>query len=116
MQRDAVIDAILRTSSTQGTLGFPIVSSRKRKEKPLVQSTLPFGNKAKPLVQTVLPFRPREPYRTQQDRVYDMVMDKLRTSPCPSSLRPVSPYLHTPAFTRHSDTHREVRAVERRRR
>ncbi|KAI0664677.1 VRR-NUC domain-containing protein [Cubamyces menziesii] len=77
-KRDVVIDAILRTSSTQGTLGFPIVSSRKRKEKPLVQSTLPFGNKAKPLVQTVLPFRPREPYRTQQDRVYDMVMNKLQ--------------------------------------
>ncbi|KAI0333539.1 hypothetical protein GY45DRAFT_1344002 [Cubamyces sp. BRFM 1775] len=76
-KRDAVIDAILRTSSTQGTLGFPIIGSRKAKDKPLMQSTLPFGNKAKPLVQTVLPFKPRGPYRTQQDRVYDMVMDKL---------------------------------------
>ncbi|KAH9901518.1 VRR-NUC domain-containing protein [Cubamyces lactineus] len=77
-KRDVVIDAILRTSSTQGTLGFPIVSSRKGKDKPLVQSTLRFSNKAKPLVQTVLPFKPRGPYRTQQDRVYDMVMDKLQ--------------------------------------
>ncbi|OSD08560.1 hypothetical protein PYCCODRAFT_1429618 [Trametes coccinea BRFM310] len=77
-KRDILIDSILRSSSTQGTLAFPVVGSRKGKEKAKVQSKLPFGAKAKPLTQTVLPFKPREPYRTQQDRVRDIVMDKLQ--------------------------------------
>ncbi|CDO73570.1 hypothetical protein BN946_scf185014.g40 [Trametes cinnabarina] len=77
-RRDHLIDSILRSSSTQGTLAFPVVGTRKGKEKAMVQSKLPFGAKNKSLMQTVLPFKPREPYRTQQDRVRDIVMTKLQ--------------------------------------
>ncbi|KAI8989721.1 VRR-NUC domain-containing protein [Trametes punicea] len=77
-RRDVLIESILRSSSTQGTLPFPVLGSRKGKEKAMVQTKLPFSNKSKPLVQTVLRFKPREPYKTQQDRVRDIVMEKLR--------------------------------------
>ncbi|KAI0822847.1 VRR-NUC domain-containing protein [Trametes gibbosa] len=76
-RRDALIDSILRSSSTQSTLALP-GGSRKDKGKSMMQSTLPFAPKGKKLTQTVLPFKPRlDPTRTQQDRVREMVMLKL---------------------------------------
>ncbi|KAI0372954.1 hypothetical protein BV20DRAFT_1034206 [Pilatotrama ljubarskyi] len=78
-RRDALIEDILRSSSTQGTLAFPIVTSRKGKDKPMVQSKLPFGAKSKQFMQTTLPFTPQiDPSRTQQDRVREIVMHKLQ--------------------------------------
>ncbi|KAI9057954.1 hypothetical protein FKP32DRAFT_1743401 [Trametes sanguinea] len=77
-KRDNLIDSILRSSSTQATLAFPVVGSRKGKEKAMMQSKLSFSAKTKPLMQTVLPFKPLGSYRTQQDRVRDIVMAKLQ--------------------------------------
>ncbi|KAL1944729.1 hypothetical protein VTO73DRAFT_3159 [Trametes versicolor] len=77
-KRDVLIESILRSSSTQGTLAFPVVGSRKGKGKDMVQSTLPFGSsKGKKLQQGKLPFKPLDPYKTQQDRVRIMAMNKL---------------------------------------
>ncbi|KAI0362440.1 hypothetical protein OH77DRAFT_1515684 [Trametes cingulata] len=81
-RRDTLIEDILRSSSTQGTLAFPVVSTRKGKDKtPMMQSKLPFGSgaKSKPLMQTTLPFKPQlDPTRTQQDRVREIVMQELQ--------------------------------------
>ncbi|KAI0647353.1 VRR-NUC domain-containing protein [Trametes meyenii] len=75
-KRDVIIDNILRTSSTQGTLRFPMIGKGGKK---LTQSTLPFGDASKgKLRQTMLPFKPQlDPRRTQLDHVRKMVMKKL---------------------------------------
>ncbi|KAI0636683.1 hypothetical protein C8Q77DRAFT_1247200 [Trametes polyzona] len=70
-RRDAIIDDILRTSMTQGTLVF-------RKDKNLVQSKLPGAPKHKSFTQQKLPFKPiLDPRKTQQDSVRRIVMKKL---------------------------------------
>ncbi|KAI0672928.1 hypothetical protein C8Q78DRAFT_1122510 [Trametes maxima] len=75
-KRDVIADKILRSSSTQGTLRFPVID-KGGKKKP-AQSTLPFASSKGKLRQTTLPFKPQlDPRCTQLDHVRKMVMKKL---------------------------------------
>ena len=78
VQRDSLIDCILRHAATQSTLSFA-TGSKKGKER-MVQTKLPFDTKKsqKSLYQSKLPFKPTpQRQHTQQERLRVMVMDRL---------------------------------------
>ena len=80
LQRDTLIDAILRGSAAQSTLAFP--KSTKGKE-PMVQKKLQFdlAKTQKSLYQAKLPFkRTPEARQTQLERVRCIVTNKLSMS------------------------------------